>query len=157
MGSKTDAEFMKESKRVLDDLEIPHIARIISAHRTAEETAQFAKSAAGFGIEIIIAGAGAAAALPGTIAAHTLLPVIGVPLATTTLLGLDALLAICQMPGGVPVATMGIGSFGAKNAGLMAARMLSLKHKDIKERLERYSMRAYEIAKSNTEIDPFAV
>lgn len=155
MGSKTDAEFMLEAKKIFDELEIFVEARIISAHRTPTETADYARSAQERGIAVIIAGAGAAAALPGTIAAHTLVPVIGVPLATTTLGGIDALLSICQMPGGVPVATMGIGKAGAKNAALFAARMLALQYPLIRERVVSYATRAYETAKAATGCDPF--
>lgn len=157
MGSKTDAPPMSECKQTLIALEIPFEARIISAHRTPDETRDFSKTAQARGIEIIIAGAGAAAALPGAIAAHTLLPVIGVPLNTTSLGGLDALLAIGQMPGGVPVATMAIGAAGARNAALLAARILAIKYSQIRARLERYTKASYELAKENTQIDPFAL
>lgn len=155
MGSKTDAKVMLECKTLLERLEIPHESRVISAHRSPDETRDFAKSAQERGIEVIIAGAGAAAALPGCVAAHTLLPVIGVPLSTTSLGGLDALLAIAQMPGGVPVATMAVGEAGAKNAALLATRILAAKHSDIKLRLENYCRAMYEACAANTRIDPF--
>lgn len=155
MGSKTDTTPMKPCRDLFIDLEIPFIARIISAHRTPDETKQFAKSAANTGIEIIIAGAGASAALPGAIASNTLLPVIGVPLNTTSLGGLDALLAIAQMPANVPVATMAIGEAGAKNAALLAIRILAAKYHAIHKRLEKYTEKVYQNAKDNIPIDPW--
>lgn len=156
MGSKTDAGPLKACRDVLTEFEIPFVAHIISAHRTPEETKGFAQSAQDKGIEVIIAGAGASAALPGCVAAHTLLPVIGVPLNTTSLGGLDALLAIAQMPGGVPVATTAIGEAGAKNAALLAIRILAGKHAQIRMRLKSYTGKVYELAKQNTQIDPWA-
>lgn len=156
MGSKTDSRAMMHCKSILDELEIPCRAQVISAHRTPDETANFAKEAHARGIKLIIAGAGAAAALPGCVAAHTHLPVIGVPLNTTSLGGLDSLLAIAQMPSGVPVATTGIGEAGAKNAALMAARILALAHPIIETRLLRYQERVYALAKENCAKDPFA-
>jgi len=155
-GSKTDAPQMKECCQMLDKLEISYSARVLSAHRTPMETAQFAQNAHLEGYEVIIAGAGASAALPGAIAAHTLLPVIGVPLNTTSLGGLDSLLAICQMPANVPVATMAIGSAGAKNASLLAARILALKYPQVAEKLREFVKKTYEEAKATSEIDPFA-
>jgi len=136
MGSKSDLEVMNQGAEILKELEIPYEIKILSAHRTPDLTLQYAENAASKGLEIIIAGAGAAAALPGVIAAKTWLPVIGVPLAATSLGGLDALLSIAQMPGGVPVATVAIGSAGAKNAALLAARILALKNESIRTRLQ---------------------
>ncbi|HXW52820.1 MAG TPA: 5-(carboxyamino)imidazole ribonucleotide mutase [Myxococcota bacterium] len=156
MGSQSDAKSMKPCRDILMSLEIPLIARVISAHRTPEQTGAFAKNASGSGIEIIIAGAGASAALPGTVAAHTHLPVIGVPLNATSLGGLDALFAIAQMPSGIPVATMAIGEAGAKNAGLYAARILALTHPDIKTRLLAHNDRVFLDAKEKTSLDPFS-
>jgi 5-(carboxyamino)imidazole ribonucleotide mutase len=156
MGSKTDAMPMKPCRDILTELEIPFKAHIISAHRTPEETKEFARGAEANGIEVIIAGAGASAALPGAVAAHSLLPVIGVPLNTTSVGGLDALLAIAQMPGGIPVATMAIGEAGAKNAALLAIRSLAARHPFVKQRLEAYSRTMHETAKRNTQIDPWA-
>jgi 5-(carboxyamino)imidazole ribonucleotide mutase len=156
MGSKTDAQPMSACQELLVTLEIPFIARIISAHRTPDETRDFAKTAHEQGIEVIIAGAGAAAALPGTIAAHTHLPVIGVPLNTTSLGGLDALLAIVQMPAGIPVATMAIGEAGAKNAALFAVRILACHHPLIKQRLELYIKNMHAAAQKNLHINPFS-
>jgi|SRR5579871_1406960 len=157
MGSMTDAKSMLPCKDILTLLEIPFIARVISAHRTPNETRDFAKTAHEQGIEIIIAGAGASAALPGTVAAHTHLPVIGVPLNTTSLGGLDALLAIAQMPAGIPVATMAIGEAGAKNAGLLAARILASRHDHIKTRLQNHANKVFKEAKERTQIDPFSI
>lgn len=155
MGSKSDTEIMRSCKQVLDILEIPIEARILSAHRTPSEMADWAQHASSRGIEVIIAGAGASAALPGSVAAHTLIPVIGVPLNATALQGMDALLAIAQMPFGVPVATMAIGEAGAKNASLMAARILALKYPHIQARLTNYTSKVYETARQNGLVDAF--
>jgi 5-(carboxyamino)imidazole ribonucleotide mutase len=124
MGSESDREIMADAVTVLDEAGIASEVQVMSAHREPERVAEFAKAAQARGIRVIIAGAGLAAALPGVVASYTDLPVIGVPLATGTLGGLDALLAICQMPKGVPVATVGINN--AKNAGLLAVRILQL-------------------------------
>lgn len=155
MGSMSDKEALMPAKEILDRLEIPLMSRVISAHRTPQECSNFAMQAEKNGLKVIIAGAGAAAALPGTIAAHTLLPVIGVPLNATPLLGLDALFAIAQMPGSTPVATMAIGPAGAKNAGLLAARILSLMDPNIKARLERYQAEIYGKALSMVDQEVF--
>ncbi len=155
MGSPSDKEAMLPAKEIFDRLEIPFTSRIISAHRTPDECANFAKTAELKGIKVIIAGAGAAAALPGAIAAHTCLPVIGVPLNATPLGGLDALFAIAQMPGSTPVATMAIGPAGAKNAALLAARILGLFQPSIKERLERYQKEIYQKAAYQCDIEVF--
>ena len=124
MGSDSDLEFMAETAKILDKLNIAYETSIISAHRVPEETATYAKNAANRGLKIIIAGAGGAAALPGTLAAQTPIPIIGVPIKSKAVEGLDALLSISQMPPGIPVATVGIN--GAKNAGLLAAEILAL-------------------------------
>ncbi|KKK34206.1 N5-carboxyaminoimidazole ribonucleotide mutase [Mesobacillus campisalis] len=136
MGSTSDWETMKHSCTVLDQLQIPYIKKVVSAHRTPELMFEFAETARAEGIKVIIAGAGGAAHLPGMVAAKTTLPVIGVPVQSKALNGLDSLLSIVQMPGGVPVATVAIGSAGAKNAGLLAAQILSLGDEDIATRLE---------------------
>ena len=125
MGSDSDWEVMSEAKRALDDLGIASEAHVSSAHRTPERTSALAREAAGRGIEVVICGAGAAAHLAGVVAAETDLPVLGVPLASSDLQGLDALLATVQMPAGVPVGTLAIGKAGARNAGLLAARILA--------------------------------
>ncbi len=124
MGSDSDWEAMSEAKKALDEMGISCEVHVSSAHRTPERTGRLAREATGRGVEVIICGAGAAAHLAGVVAAETELPVLGVPLATTDLRGLDALLATAQMPGGVPVGTLGIGKAGARNAGLLAARIL---------------------------------
>jgi len=136
---------MRETARMLTDLEIPHEARVVSAHRTPELMAQFAREAAGRGIQVIIAGAGGAAHLPGMIAAQTLIPVLGVPV-LSKLNGLDSLLSIVQMPAGIPVGTLAIGAAGAKNAALLAAAILSLHDPALLARLEAF--RAHQTSES---------
>ncbi|ACV59142.1 5-(carboxyamino)imidazole ribonucleotide mutase [Alicyclobacillus acidocaldarius] len=136
MGSQSDWETMRHACAVLDELGIPHERRVVSAHRTPDFMFEYAESARDRGIQVIIAGAGGAAHLPGMVASKTTLPVIGVPVQTSALGGLDSLLSIVQMPGGVPVATMAIGRAGAVNAGLMAARILAVTDAEIAARLE---------------------
>jgi len=126
MGSESDKEMMKEAEKVLSDLNVPYEVVISSAHRAPDKTREYAMSASGRGIKVIIAGAGYSAHLPGFIASLTTLPVIGVPLDTSSLKGVDSLLSIAQMPKGVPVGTMGIGKAGAHNAALFAARILGI-------------------------------
>ena len=138
MGSKSDMEDMRPAMEVLSKLGIEHEVAVLSAHRTPEKVREFALSARGRWIEVIIAAAGGAAHLPGVIASWTTLPVIGVPLATSELKGLDALYSIVQMPAGVPVACMGIGPAGAKNAAYLAAEILGLQHDDIRKAYEKY-------------------
>lgn len=138
MGSKSDFETMKEASTILDEFEIPYEMKIVSAHRTPEWMFEYAKSADERGIEVIIAGAGGAAHLPGMTASITHIPVIGVPIQSKSLNGLDSLLSIVQMPGGIPVATVAIGTAGAKNAGLLAIRILSIKYFILKEKLKNY-------------------
>ncbi|MGB8931484.1 MAG: 5-(carboxyamino)imidazole ribonucleotide mutase [Anaeromyxobacteraceae bacterium] len=125
MGSDSDWEVMSEAKRALDELSIPCEVHVSSAHRTPERTGKLAREAAGRGIQVVICGAGSAAHLAGVVAAETELPVLGVPLAATDLQGLDSLLATVQMPGGVPVGTLAIGKAGARNAGLLAGRIIA--------------------------------
>ena len=141
MGSQSDAPLMQEALDVLGELGIPYETAVMSAHRTPEKVRQFAQGAVERGIEVIIAGAGGAAHLPGVIAAWTALPVIGVPLPTSELRGVDALLAIVQMPAGVPVATVGIGPAGAKNAAYLAAQMLGLRHEAVRRAYEEHRRR----------------
>ncbi|MBY0097927.1 5-(carboxyamino)imidazole ribonucleotide mutase [Mesobacillus maritimus] len=136
MGSKSDWETMRHSCEVLDQLEIPYIKKVVSAHRTPDLMFNFAENAREDGLKVIIAGAGGAAHLPGMVAAKTTLPVIGVPVQSKALNGLDSLLSIVQMPGGVPVATVAIGTAGAKNAGLLAAQILAAFDENISEKLE---------------------
>ncbi len=138
MGSDSDLPVMAEAAKVLDDFGIGYEMILTSAHRTPLRTTKFAVSAAGRGIKVIIVGAGAAAHLAGVIAAQTTLPVIGVPIDSTALHGLDALLSTVQMPGGVPVAAMAIGKSGAKNAALFAARFLALQDKALSAKLSAY-------------------
>lgn len=138
MGSSSDWETMKEAVRILETFGIDYETSVVSAHRTPLMMIDFAKSARSKGIEIIIAGAGGAAHLPGMVASMTTLPVIGVPIESKALKGMDSLLSIVQMPGGIPVATTAIGKAGAKNAGILAARMLSLKDTALVAQLDDY-------------------
>jgi 5-(carboxyamino)imidazole ribonucleotide mutase len=138
MGSKSDWDTMKHAAEMLEQLGVPHAAKVVSAHRTPDLMAQFAKEAAGKGIQVIIAGAGGAAHLPGMIAAHTRLPVLGVPVESKVLRGVDSLLSIVQMPAGIPVGTLAIGAPGAKNAALLAASILALTHDGIRAALEKF-------------------
>ena len=138
IGSDSDLPIMKESVSILEKLDIQHEVFLTSAHRSPERTLSFAKKAAKRGIKIIIVGAGAAAHLAGVIASNTQLPVIGVPIDSSSLNGLDALFSTLQMPGGVPVATMAIGKSGAKNAALLAARILALEDNGLREKLDAH-------------------
>jgi phosphoribosylaminoimidazole carboxylase PurE protein len=138
MGSSSDAEVMQGCAETLKQLGIDYEVKVLSAHRTPNESKQYADSAAERGIEVIIAGAGWAAHLAGFMAAHTILPVIGVPIDSSPLKGLDALLSTVQMPPGVPVATVSLGKGGAKNAAVLAAQILALKSPAIAERLRTY-------------------
>ena len=135
MGSQSDWPTMKEAAAILDSLDVPCDIRIISAHRTPDRLAEFARTAEAQGFEVIIAGAGGAAHLPGMIAAQTHLPVLGVPVQSKALNGVDSLYSIVQMPAGIPVATFAIGTPGAKNAALMAVQILSLQDAALKKRL----------------------
>ena len=138
MGSESDRPVMKDCLETLDEFAIPYEVKVLSAHRMPEATASYARDLRQRGIKVVIAGAGGAAHLPGVIAAHTILPVIGIPLASSSLQGIDALYSIVQMPRGVPVASMGIGSTGAKNAAILAAEILSLSSSDLEEKLKQY-------------------
>jgi len=138
MGSKTDTEAIQPTLDILTQLGIDHELSIISAHRTPEKAKQFGQTARDKGVEVIIAAAGGAAHLPGVLASWTTLPVIGVPLATSALEGIDALYSIVQMPAGIPVASMAIGMAGAKNAALLAAEILGLKYDKIRSAYEKY-------------------
>jgi 5-(carboxyamino)imidazole ribonucleotide mutase len=137
MGSKSDWETMKHTCEILDRLEVPYEKKVVSAHRTPDLMFEFAENARVRGIQVIIAGAGGAAHLPGMVAAKTTLPVIGVPVQSKALNGMDSLLSIVQMPAGVPVATVAIGKAGATNAGLLAAQIVSINDSKIQERLEQ--------------------
>lgn len=135
MGSDSDLEIMKEAGKSLDDFGIAYEIDVTSAHRSPDRTAEYARHAAGRGIKVIIAGAGGAAHLAGVIAAHTTLPVIGVPIPATSLNGMDSLLATVQMPAGIPVATVAIGKPGATNAGILAAQMIALADADVAKKM----------------------
>ncbi len=141
MGSRSDYTSLEKTSTLLDELGIPHETLVVSAHRTPDRMFEFAKSAKSRGIKVIIAGAGGAAHLPGMVASLTVLPVIGVPIKSKTLNGLDSLLSIVQMPAGIPVATVAIGEAGAKNAALLAASILGLENKDIARSLEDFRSR----------------
>jgi 5-(carboxyamino)imidazole ribonucleotide mutase len=138
MGSKSDTEAMQPTLEVLKELGIDYEVSVISAHRTPEKARQYGLESRSRGIEVIIAAAGGAAHLPGVLASWTTLPVIGVPLASSELKGIDALYSIVQMPAGIPVATVAIGTAGAKNAAYLAAEILSLKHDKIRKAYEKY-------------------
>ncbi len=138
MGSKSDESLMQPALEMLTELGISYQVSVISAHRKPEKTREYALSARDRGLEVIIAGAGGAAHLPGVMASWTTLPVIGVPLPTSELKGIDALLSMAQMPGGVPVACMAIGSAGAKNAALFAGQILGLRYDKVREACQKY-------------------
>ena len=138
MGSRSDWETMERASQVLSELGVPHECDIVSAHRTPEKLAAYASSAAARGLSVIIAGAGGAAHLPGMIAASTSLPVLGVPVESASLKGLDSLLSIVQMPAGIPVGTLAIGRAGAANAALLAIAILAVTDTSLRERLERF-------------------
>src|SRR5438477_6639877 len=138
MGSKSDWETMSQADQILTDFGVPHEARIVSAHRTPQWMAEYASSASARGLEVIIAGAGGAAHLPGMVASQTVLPVIGVPVQSAALNGLDSLLSIVQMPKGVPVATVAIGPAGAANAGLLAIAILATSRPELRAKLVAY-------------------
>lgn len=138
MGSVSDWETMRHAAAVLETLGVPSEQKVVSAHRTPDLMAQFAREAADRGVQVIIAGAGGAAHLPGMVAAHTRLPVLGVPVESRVLRGVDSLLSIVQMPAGIPVGTMAIGEAGARNAGLLAASILALHDESIRTALEAF-------------------
>src|SRR5579863_6568619 len=135
MGSKSDYEYMAAACEVMTELKVPHEVKVLSAHRTPDLTLEYSAGAQGRGLKVIIAGAGGAAHLAGVLAAKTILPVLGVPMPTTSLNGIDSLLSIVQMPKGVPVGTMAIGKAGAANAGLFAAEILALSDPELSGRL----------------------
>jgi len=148
MGSKSDWEYMSAAAEVMDELKVSHEVRVLSAHRTPDLTLEYSATARERGLSVIVAGAGGAAHLAGVVAAKTLLPVIGVPMPTTSLQGMDSLLAIVQMPKGVPVATMAIGKAGAANAGLLAAQIIALHDEQLARRLADWrAARAQELLK----------
>jgi 5-(carboxyamino)imidazole ribonucleotide mutase len=138
MGSKNDYDHLGVAAELLTELGIPHEVRVVSAHRTPDEMFRYAETAEERGLEVIIAGAGGAAHLPGMVAAKTILPVLGVPIPATQMVGIDALLSIVQMPKGVPVGTLAIGKPGAANAALLAAAIVSGKHPEVRVRLKQW-------------------
>ena len=141
MGSKSDWETMKHASELLTEFGVLHECRIVSAHRTPELMNQYASSAESRGLEVVIAGAGGAAHLPGMVASQTVLPVLGVPVQSRALSGLDSLLSIVQMPGGIPVGTLAIGEAGAKNAGLLAVRILATTRPELRAKLHDFQQR----------------
>ena len=152
MGSKSDWPTMENAAQILSEFGVPHECRVVSAHRTPEWMVDYAKSAAGRGIQVIIAGAGGAAHLPGMVASMTPLPVLGVPVQSKALSGLDSLLSIVQMPGGVPVATLAIGTSGAKNAGLLAVRILANQDLELRGKMESYMQTQTETVLKESEL-----
>jgi 5-(carboxyamino)imidazole ribonucleotide mutase len=138
MGSKSDWETLGHAAQVLRDFDVPHECRVVSAHRTPVEMAEYARQAEGRGLRVIIAGAGGAAHLPGMVAAHTVLPVLGVPVESHALKGMDSLLSIVQMPGGVPVGTLAIGKAGATNAALLAIAILATGDPELREKIRAF-------------------
>src|ERR1041385_39311 len=144
MGSTSDWETMSNCVKTLDQLGIPNEARVLSAHRTPDATADYTRKAAERGIRVIIAAAGGAAHLAGVIAAYTWLPVLGVPMQSQSLHGLDSLLSMAQMPGGIPVGTLAIGSAGAKNAAILAASIIALSDERIRQNLQRFRQKQTE-------------
>ncbi|OFI47671.1 5-(carboxyamino)imidazole ribonucleotide mutase [Floricoccus penangensis] len=154
MGSTSDWETMKLACDILEELEVSYEKKVVSAHRTPDLMFEFAESARARGLKVIIAGAGGAAHLPGMVAAKTTLPVIGVPVKSRTLNGLDSLLSIVQMPGGVPVATTAIGAAGATNAGLLAAEILSITNIELAEKLNKRRKKLEEqVLESSDQLD----
>ncbi len=150
MGSKSDWETMRRAAEVLEQFGVPHESRVISAHRTPDLCMEYARGAEGRGMEVIIAGAGGAAHLAGVVAALSRLPVLGVPIQSKTLSGLDSLLSMVQMPGGIPVGTLAIGEAGAKNAGLFAIRILANSRPELKKKLQEYHADMAEKVKKET-------
>jgi 5-(carboxyamino)imidazole ribonucleotide mutase len=138
MGSKSDWEVMRQSAEMLSGFAVPHECRVLSAHRTPHETAEYVSQAEGRGVEVIIAAAGGAAHLAGVCAAHTVLPVLGVPMESAALKGMDSLLSTVQMPAGIPVGTLAIGPAGARNAALLAVAILANSRPELREKLHRF-------------------
>lgn len=151
MGSKSDWDTMSNTTKMLERLGIPYEVEVVSAHRTPDKLFQYAESAEGKGLEVIIAGAGGAAHLPGMVAAKTVLPVLGVPVKSKALNGMDSLLSIAQMPAGIPVGTLAIGNSGATNAALLAAAMLGNKYPDIRAALNKFRSEQTETVINNSD------
>ncbi len=150
MGSKSDWETMRHASEMLAQFGVPHECRVVSAHRTPEWMAEYASTAESRGLEVIIAGAGGAAHLPGMTASHTLLPVLGVPVESHALKGMDSLLSIVQMPGGIPVATLAIGKAGATNAALLAVSILANSRPALREKLREFRREQTEEVRRDT-------
>ena len=150
MGSKSDLPTMGEASKMLKEFGVEYEVRVLSAHRTPKETAEYAAGLKARGIEVVIAGAGGAAHLAGVIASETTLPVIGVPIQTKALGGLDSLLSIVQMPGGIPVATTAIGNAGAKNAGILAVQMMALKDESLAAKLVEFKEKQWLLVMENS-------
>ncbi|WP_428307596.1 5-(carboxyamino)imidazole ribonucleotide mutase [Lacipirellula sp.] len=150
MGSKSDWETMRAAADVLAEFGVPHESEIVSAHRTPQRMADYAAEAEGRGLEVIIAGAGGAAHLPGMVASQTVLPVLGVPVQSKALNGMDSLLSIVQMPGGIPVGTLAIGAAGARNAGLLAVRILAGSRPELRKKLHEFHQRQTADVRSQT-------
>jgi len=150
MGSKSDWETMQAAAKILDEFAVPHEAKVASAHRSPDLVTEYVTTAEKRGLEVIIAAAGLAAHLPGVVAAQTLLPVLGVPMHSQALGGLDALLSMVQMPGGVPVGTLAIGSHGAKNSALLAIRILANSRPELREKLRAYHQKMAEQVENET-------
>jgi len=153
MGSKSDWETMRHAAEVLKEFGVAHECQVVSAHRTPQWMCEYAASAEQRGLEVIVAGAGGAAHLPGMVASQTILPVLGVPVQSKTLSGLDSLLSIVQMPGGIPVGTLAIGTAGAKNAALLAIRILANSRPDLRTRLNEFHAQQAEKVRSETLTD----
>lgn len=150
MGSQSDWETMQHAADILRQFGVPHECRVVSAHRTPVWMQEYASTAEARGLELIIAGAGGAAHLPGMVAAHTVLPVLGVPVQSHALNGLDSLLSIVQMPGGIPVATLAIGKAGAINAGLLAVSILGISRPELRQKLQAYRLQQSENVLENS-------
>lgn len=150
MGSTSDWETLSHTADLLKQFDVPHECKVVSAHRTPDLMAEYAKSAAGRGLEVIIAGAGGAAHLPGMIAAHTTVPVLGVPVESRVLRGVDSLLSIVQMPAGVPVGTLAIGKAGATNAALLAIAILANSRPELRAKLEKFRLEQTENVRQST-------
>ncbi len=152
MGSQSDWETMRGASEILSQFGVAHECRVVSAHRTPDWMAEYAKTAEGRGLEVIIAGAGGAAHLPGMVASQTILPVLGVPVQSKALNGLDSLLSIVQMPGGIPVATLAIGAAGSKNAGLLAVRILATSRPELRVKLAEFQQQQTDSVLNNSEL-----
>ncbi len=153
MGSTSDWPTMQYASAILSEFDIPHECQVVSAHRTPDVMFDYAKNAAGRGLEVIIAGAGGAAHLPGMVASQTTLPVLGVPVQSKALSGLDSLLSIVQMPGGIPVGTLAIGNSGAKNAALLASRILATTRSELQEKLTKFQQNQTETVIASSQLD----